>query len=304
MIVPEVASTVDLAQIGISGLALGSLYGLIAVGFVVVYKATKVINLAHGGSALLGAYLTYWLHMQVGLPYVLAAVGAMAMCAVLGMLVQRFLVEPVLNRDMHASLMVTMGVLIVMQAVVFTIWGTDLLDAGDPWGLKTLKVGSLSITARDLSVIVVAALAVVAFFLFFKFTLMGTAMRATAFHREASAAQGISPRLIGMVSWGIAGALGGLAGLLLSTTAGGGVQPTISSSALVALSAIIVGGLDSPGGAVLGGIIIGLAQQYAASYSPDVLGTGVSAVLPYVVMVLILIVRPTGLRGTADIRRI
>jgi branched-chain amino acid transport system permease protein len=299
-----VASVSDLTQIGISGLALGALYGLIAIGFVIVYKATKVINLAHGGSALLGAYLTYWAHVQVGLPYALAAVIAMIMCAAFGMGLQRWLVEPVLSRGIHASLMVTMGVLIVIQAVVASIWGTDLLNGDDPWALKKMSVGSVSITTRDLSVIIIAALAVAVFFLFFKFSRLGTAMRATAFHREASAAQGIDPRMIGMASWAIAGAMGALAGILLSTTVGGGVQPGISSSALVALSAIIVGGLDSPGGAVAGGIIIGLAQQYAAIYAPASFGSGVSAVLPYFVMVAILIVRPTGLRGTAEIRRI
>lgn len=299
------ASGGDLTQIGISGLALGSLYGVIALGFVLVYKATRVINLAHGGSALLGAYLTYWLHIQIGLPYLVAAVVAMLLCALLGVALQRWLVEPVLSRGIHASLMVTLGILIVIQAVVASIWGTDQLNSDDPWKLSKLQVGSVSITTRDLSVIVIAGVAVLLFFLFFRFSLLGTATRATAFHREAAQAQGIDPRLIGMVSWGISGAFGGLAGILLSTTVGGGLQPGISSSALVALSAIIVGGLDSPGGAVVGGILIGLAQQYAAAYATwSVLGSGVSTVLPYVVMLAILLVRPTGLRGTAEVRRI
>lgn len=299
-----VASPTELTQIGVSGLALGALYGVIALGFVIVYKATRVINLAHGGSALLGAYLTYWTHVQLGLPYVLGVIIAMAITAVLGMLMQRFLVEPVLARGIHSSLMVTMGILIVIQALVASIWSTDQLNPDDPWSLGKWSLGGVSISHRDAWVIILAAVAVALFFLFFRYSLLGTAMRATAFHREAAQAQGIDSRVIGMVSWGIAGALGALAGVLLSTTVGGGVQPGVSNTALIALSAIIVGGLDSPGGAVLGGVIIGLAQQYAATYAPISLGRDVSTVLPYVVMLVILVVRPTGLWGTAEIRRI
>ncbi|MFI5960322.1 branched-chain amino acid ABC transporter permease [Cryptosporangium sp. NPDC051539] len=294
----------DVVQTGLSGLALGSLYGLIALGFVIAYKATRVINLTQGGAALLGAYLTYWLHVQAGLNYVLAVLLAVALCAGLSAVIERWLIEPVLDRDMHASLMVTMGGLIVFQAIVAGLWGSDQLNPDDPWKLDKVTLGGVSITTRDLWVIILAAVAVILFFLFFRFTLVGTAMRATAFHRVAASAQGIDSKRIGMLAWAIAGGLGGLAGILLGTTVGGGLQPGIANAALVALSAIIVGGLDSPGGAVLGGIIIGLAQQYAASYAPAFLGQDVSTVLPYVVMVAILVFLPTGLRGTAEIRRI
>ncbi|WP_433365570.1 branched-chain amino acid ABC transporter permease [Streptosporangium sp. CA-115845] len=298
------AGGTELVQIGMSGLALGSLYGLIALGFVIVYKATRVINLAHGGTALLGAYLTYWLHVQLGLPYLLCVVVVVLVCAAQSAAVERVLVEPVLSRDIHASLMVTMGVLIVYQALVAGIWGTDQLNPEDPWRLDKVSVGGVSLTTRDLWVIGLAAVAVALFFLFFRFTLVGTAMRATAFHRVAALAQGIDSRRIGMLAWAIAGGLGGLAGILLGTTVGGGLQPGIANAALVALAAIIVGGLDSPGGAVVGGIVIGLAQQFAATYAPSSFGPDVSTVLPYVVMVVILVFLPTGLRGTAEIRRI
>ncbi|WP_432841669.1 branched-chain amino acid ABC transporter permease [Dactylosporangium sp. CA-092794] len=301
---PLAVSGVELTQTGLSGLALGSLYGLIALGFVIVYKATRVINLAQGGTALLGAYLTFWLHVQAGLPYILAVVVAVLLCAAQAAAVERWLIEPVLSRDIHASLMVTMGILIAVQALVAGVWGTDQRNPDDPWRLGKVSLGGLSMTTRDLWVIGLAALAVVGFFLFFRFTLVGTAMRATAFHRVAASAQGIDSRRIGMLAWAIAGGLGGLAGILLGTTVGGGLQPGIANAALVALSAIIVGGLDSPGGAVLGGVIIGLAQQFAASYAPISLGQDVSTVLPYVVMVAILVFLPTGLRGTAEIRRI
>lgn len=298
------SSGTELAQVGISGLALGSLYGLIALGFAIVYKASRVINLAHGGVALLGAYLTYSGHVTLGLPFWAAAIIAVLLCAAVSAAAERVLVHPLLGRDLHASLMVTLGVLIIIQAITASVWGTDQLNADDPWKLSTLRLGQLSITERDLWVIGLAALAVVLFLGFFRYSLLGTAMRATAFHPEAAMAQGIEPKRIGAYAWAIAGALGGLAGIMLGTTVGGGLQPGIATSALVALSAIILGGLDSPGGAVLGGIIIGLVQQYTAAYQPSWLGQNAASVLPYVVMLIILIVRPTGLFGTAQVRRI
>lgn len=292
------------AQVGISGLALGALYGVIALGFVIVYKATRVINLAHGGIALLGAYLTYNGHVTFGLPFWLSAVLSVLLCAAISAGTGRVLVNPLIGRDLHATLMVTLGVLTVMEALSASVWGTDQLNADDPWKLSTLRFHGLSITVRDLWVIALAAAAVLLFFVFFRYSLLGTAMRATAFHREAALAQGIDPKRIGAVAWAIAGALGGLAGIMLGTTVGGGLQPGIASSALVALSAIIVGGVDSPGGAVAGGLVIGLSQQFAASYAPSWTGQDVASVLPYVVMLIILVVRPTGLFGTAEVRRI
>jgi branched-chain amino acid transport system permease protein len=302
---PEILATgTQLTQVGISGLALGALYGVIALGFVIVYKATRVINLAHGGIALLGAYLTYNAHVTWGLPFWPSAVLSVIVCAVVSALAGRVLVNPLLGRDVHSTLMVTLGILIAIEAVSASIWGTDQLNADDPWKLRTLHLGGLSITVRDLWVLGLAGAAVLLFFVFFRYSLLGTAMRATAFHREAALAQGIPPNRIGAVAWAIAGALGGLAGIMLGTTVGGGLQPGIASSALVALSAIIVGGIDSAGGAVVGGIVIGLCQQYAAAYAPSWAGQDVASVLPYVVMLMILMARPAGLFGTAEVRRI
>jgi branched-chain amino acid transport system permease protein len=295
---------IQLAQVGISGIALGSLYGIVALGFVVVYKATRVINLAHGGVTMLGAYVTYNGHVTLGLPFWLAAVIAICLCATVSAGIERVLVHPLLGRDLHASLMVTLGVLIAVQAIAASVWGTGQLNPDDPWKLDTLRFGHLSITVRDLWVIGMAGAAAGLFFLFFRYSLLGTAMRATAFHPEAAAAQGIEPKLIGACAWAIAGALGGLAGIMLGTTAGGGLQPGISTTALVALAAVILGGLDSPGGAVAGGIIIGLVQQYTAAYQPAWMGKDPASVLPYVVMLIILVIRPAGLFGTAAVRRI
>lgn len=298
------ATGTQIAQVGISGLALGALYGVIALGFVIVYKATQVINLAHGGIALLGAYLTYNAHVTWGLPFWPSALLSVLLCAAVSAGVGRVLVNPLLGRDIHATLMVTLGILIATEAIAASIWGTDQLNPDDPWKLRTLHLGGLSITARDLWVLGLAGGAVLLFFVFFRYSLLGTAMRATAFHREASLAQGIPPNRIAGVAWAIAGALGGLAGIMLSTTVGGGLQPGIAGSALVALSAIIVGGIDSAGGAVVGGIVIGLCQQYAAPYAPSWAGQDAASVLPYLVMIMILVVRPTGLFGTPEVRRI
>ncbi|UUT36580.1 branched-chain amino acid ABC transporter permease [Microbacterium elymi] len=142
-----------------------------------------------------------------------------------------------------------------------------------------------------------------AFYLFFRFTRIGLSLRATAIDGEAAMAQGVSTRLVYGISWGIAGALGAFGGVVLSTTVGGGVRPGLEVYAFLALPVIILGGLESPLGAVIGGLIIGVVQQFAVSLVPESWGSGFSDVVPYVVMLAILLIRPAGLFGRKEIRR-
>jgi branched-chain amino acid transport system permease protein len=173
-------------------------------------------------------------------------------------------------------------------------------------GVETVKAGDVVMATRDLWTLGLTAAALGCFFLFFRFSKLGVAMRATAFDPEAALAQGISAGRVYAASWAIAGALAALAGVTLAT-APTSLSPSIGAIALVAFPAMIVGGMDSPGGAVLGGMIIGLAQQLTAGYQDDIapwLGDGFSQVAPYVVMIIILLVRPYGLFGTPEVRRI
>jgi branched-chain amino acid transport system permease protein len=296
----------DFLQLCFAGLALGSLYALVALGFVVIYKATGVINFAQGGLVLLGAYLTYNFHETWGVPFGVSIPLAMVTCAAVGALVERLVLRWLVGQPVFAVIMVTIGLLFIIEQVVTATWGFDRLNLGDPWGIDKLTAGDVVLSLKDMWTIVLAGLVLFGFFLFFRYTNLGVAMRATAFDQEAAIAQGISARRIFALSWAIAGAVATLAGVMLSAGASG-VRPDIGFVALAAFPAIILGGLDSPVGAVVGGIIIGLTQTLTAGYQPEYaewLGSGFSNVMPYFVMIVILMIRPYGLFGTREVRRV
>jgi len=295
-----------LLELVFAGTIRGALYALVALGFVVIYKATGVINFAQGGLLLLGMYLTYNAHVTWGLPFWPAVVAAAALTACAGVLVERTVLRRMVGQPVFAVVMVTLGLLIIVQQVVPMIWGYDRLNLGDPWGLRTISLAGIDVGVKDLWTLGLTATVVAAFFAFFRFSRYGVAMRATAFDQEAAAAQGISARWVFALSWAIAGAVATLAGVMLAAGSGG-VEPGKDIIALAAFPAVILGGLDSPLGAVLGGFVIGISQSLTSGYQPEhaaFLGDNFDGVLPYVVMVAILLVRPYGLLGTRDVVRV
>jgi branched-chain amino acid transport system permease protein len=296
----------EFLQLSFQGIALGSEYALVALGFVIIYKASGVINFAQGGFVLLGAYLAYNFGQTWDLPFALAVVMAMAAGALLGAFVERVLLRRMVAQPVFAVIMITIGLLFVLDQLVTSIWGFESLNLGDPWGNDTVRVADVVLSVGDLWTIGLTAAAVLAFFLFFRFSTTGLAMRAAALDQEAALAQGVSPGRVFALAWAIAGAVAALGGI---THAAGSAQlsPAVGFFALAAFPAMILGGLDSPLGAVIGGIIIGLTQSLTAGYQPDHaawLGNNFHNVMPYVVMVLILLVRPYGLFGTPEVRRV
>ena len=295
-----------LLELVFAGTIRGALYALVALGFVVIYKSTGVINFAQGGLLLVGMYATYNAHITWGLPFWLSVVLAAVLTALLGVLVERAVLRRMVGQPVFAVVMVTLGLLIVVQQVVPTIWGYDRLDLGDPWGVRTVSLLGINVEVKDLWTLLLAAVVLAAFFVFFRFSRYGVAMRATAFDQEAAIAQGISARRVFALSWAIAGVVATLAGVMLAAGSGG-VEPSKDIIALAAFPAIILGGLDSPLGAVVGGFVIGLSQSLTSGYQPEhaaFLGDNFDNVMPYVVMVLILLVRPYGLFGTRAVVRV
>jgi branched-chain amino acid transport system permease protein len=232
---------------------------------------------------------------------------AMAGGALVGALVEFLILRRMVGQPVFAIIMVTIGLFFFLEELVPSVWGVDNLDLGDPWGLDTVKWSDVTVQVQWLWTIGLATAVMLAFFLFFRYSKMGVAMRATAFDQEAALAQGISARRVNATSWAIAGAVAALAGV--TAAAGPGqLRPGLGTLALFAFPAMILGGLDSAAGAVVGGLIIGLAQNWTAGYQDDLhlgwLGNGFNLVMPYVVMVVILLVRPYGLFGTKEVRRV
>ncbi|MFL6122366.1 branched-chain amino acid ABC transporter permease [Actinophytocola sp.] len=289
-----------------AGFALGSTYALVALGFVVIYKSTGVINFAQGGLLALGAYLGYTFSNNLAIAFGVAILLACVCAAVVGASVERLVLRRMVGQPPFAVIMITIGLLFVLEPLTTAIWGFDNRPVDNPWNIQTIQVGQLVLGVRDLWTIGITAAVVVAFFVFFRYTRTGLAMRATAFDPEAALAQGISARRVYATSWAIAAALAALAGITLAAGPGG-LQPSISSIALAAFPAMILGGLDSPAGAVLGGMIIGLAEALTRGYQDQLFswaGDNVSVIVPYVLMIVILLIRPYGLLGTKEVRRV
>ena len=296
----------DLLQTGFSGIAVGCKYALIALGFSIVFKATGVINFAQASLVLLGGYLTYHFSQTWELNFYVGLVLAMATGALVGLAVEALVLRRLVGEQPATVIMATIGVLFVLDNATTAVWGPTNRSLGDPWGVTTREFLGVTVADRDLWTIAFTAAAVAAFFLFFRYSPLGLAMRAAAFDPEAAMAQGIPARRVSRAAWAIAGLVAALAGTTLAAGASQ-LSPATGALALIAFPAIILGGLDSPLGAVVGGVIIGLVQQFTALLAPeyfDWVGESFERVSPYLVMIVILLIRPYGLFGTREVRRV
>jgi len=290
----------------IGGLGTGAVYALLAVGFVIIYRTTEVINFAQPALMILGAYASSALVSQAGLPFWLSVVVAMLVLALVGMVTERIALRPMIGRPSFSAATVTVGVFIVLLIVAFRLIGPDIITAGDPWGLQTVTVLGATVFTLDLAKIVISLTAVAAVGLFLARSRVGLAMRATAFDQETALAQGVKVGRMFGLSWGISAGLAALAGVLVSSGASG-VDATIALVALKALPVIILGGLDSIKGSVIAGLLIGIAEGLTKAYQPEFvpwLGANFDLVVPYLIMIVVLMVRPYGMFGTKEVIRV
>lgn len=286
-----------------AGIALGAQYSLVALGFTVIYRSSRVINFAQGELLALGAFLVSSL-VGHGVAFGLAfLIGVVAVAAV-GLAFQAGVLRWALGRPDFTIVMLTLGFATVLTAVIDTAYGDTPRSNGDPWGSATWHIGSVPFTEVSVWAVIVTLVVLLAFFAFNRYSRYGLAMRAAAQDPEAALAVGIPLRRVYALAWTIAGALACVGGVFL----GGfphGVDQTIGNVALLAFPAIILGGLDSVGGAVVGGLVIGVVQELVQGYSPDSLSrVAFYNVAPYVVMVIVLLVRPYGLFGSRPAERL
>ena len=292
-----------LLQALVSGLSIGSTYALVALGFSVVYRGSRVINFAQGAMVLAGAYLVSWLALDHGVPFIAAIVLAIAVVATGGMLFDATILRRLTAKDINSSVIITLALSIGLAAVIEICFGTTQRELGDPWGADTVSVGAVSLPASRVWGIGISILVAAAFVLLDRGTRFGLAMRASASDEEAALAVGVPVWRVRSLTWAIAGVLAVIGGVFL-TAYPSSVTPTVSSAALAAFPALILGGLDSPSGALLGGVVIGIVQVLAGTYQPTWLGDNFDTVAPYAVMIVILLVRPYGLLGTRPAERI
>lgn len=288
----------------INGISLGFIYGLIALGFVVIYKSTEVVNFAQGSMLLFGAYIVARTHSDLG--FVGAVVLGVAAGALGAAIIEFALVRRPRNADPIALAILTIGVDIALSTELTRRIGQRVLSFKDPWGTDTVDLGPFTVPQARIAAMIVSIILVALFFVAFKYSTWGVATRATAEDPEAAALMGIRRSRVSMVSWLVAGGLATVAGVFLGTSPSPGLNNTSNINALNAFPAAVVGGLDSTEGAVAGGLLIGIVQSLTAGYNDNLsfLGSPLDNVSAYGVMVIVLLWRPSGLFGTREMARV
>jgi branched-chain amino acid transport system permease protein len=290
----------------ISGLSLGCIYALIAMGFVIVFKATNVVIFAHASILMLGAYLVARWHESLG--FFGAVAVAAALCAVVAALCDLLLVRQLRRRrgSIDALAILTIAINVLLGTDLSRRVGADILPSGAPWGSDATHVLGVAVPQTRIAAAVVAIVLMTVFWAAFRYSDWGVAMRSAADDPETAALMGIRLRRVALVAWAVAGALAAVGGAFFTSFPAAGVSNATGLLALTAIPAAVLGGLDSTAGAVVGGLLIGVVATFTAGYQDDIafLGRGLSEVAPYIVLLAVLLWRPSGIFGTRGITRV
>ncbi|ABY34315.1 MAG TPA: branched-chain amino acid ABC transporter permease [Chloroflexus aurantiacus] len=288
-------------QLALSGIANGAIFALVALGFVLIYKSSDVINFAQGELLLIGAYLTYAMVEQFGLWWPAGVVLAVVLAAVAGVLIEQLVLRPMIGEPAISVIMVTIGLSSLLRAIVGAIWGVTPRPAPQFLPTDTVTILGANVGVDRIWAFGLAITLFVILTLFFRYSRDGIAMRAVADDQQAALSMGISVKKVWAVAWAIAAITAAVGGILLMSIFGG-VSGTIARVGLIVFPVVILGGLDSIPGAIIGGLIIGLLQSFAGGYLPPEWGVG--EVVPFIILLFILLVRPYGLFGQRIIERV
>ncbi len=310
--------TNEFAQMLVDGISFGAIYALLAMGFVIIFKATSVVNFAHGALTGVGAFLAVAFATVLDFPgryltalpewaqWTVNVLTALVAAAFVGVLLERVFLRPMVGEALFAVAIVTLGIDIVVRTITNDWIGTQPRPLGAPWGLAGIDLGWVRISWSEIIQIFVTITLLIGIALFLR-TRTGVAMRATAFDQETARAQGINVGRVFSIAWAIGAFLAGVAGIFYSIypRRATGVDGSTALIAFRAFPAVIIGGLDSIPGAVVGGFAVGLAESLANTYLAfDFLGSGFPGIVGYLLMMLVLLIRPYGIFGTPEIRRV
>jgi branched-chain amino acid transport system permease protein len=289
-------------QLLVTGVALGSVYALIALGFVLVYKSTRIINFAQGELVLIGAFTAFAFLSQAGLGPAAALPLTVLVAAALGGAIERLLLRPMLGEPVIAVIMVTLGLSSILKGTARAIWGSVNRPFPDILPPLSLTLFGLPIPAPFAWGCLIAGALLVLFTLFFRYSTWGVVMRATANHQAAALSVGVDVRRVFALAWAIAAIVAAVGGVLLGAI--NVIDMNLGAIGLKVFPVVILGGLDSIPGAILGGLIIGVLENLAGGFVEPWTGGGVKAVAPFVALLVILLIRPYGLFGTREVERL
>lgn len=288
----------EVLQLLVSGISQGCVYGLIALGFVLIYKATEMVNFAQGDMMMLGAYVAFTFINVAGLPYYVGFLATIATMALIGTLIERAVLRPMIGEPPFAVLMITIGLGFILRAAAGAIWGTDTKAISNPFTGGVVSVGGISIGYENIAIIVGTALLCTALYLFFRFTRLGIAMQAASQNQLAAYYVGIPVKRIYSIVWAMSAAIAAIAGVLVAPV--NLVEPVMGFLGIKAFAAAIVGGFGSLPGAIVGGLIVGIVEQFAGLYLP----TGFGETSAYVILILMLFLRPEGIFATMQQKKV
>lgn len=289
-------------QIMVSGFVVGGIYSLVALGFVLIYKSSDAINFAQGEFLLIGAYVSLTLIATYHVPLIPALLITLIFSAALGFAIERLVLRPFIGEPVISMIMATIGLSSLLAGIVHIIWGTQTRVFPPLFSSNAINLGAVVISPIYLWSLAVIAVLLVIFSLFFKYSKMGIAMRATADDQQASLSMGISVKKVFAVTWAIAAMVAAVGGFLLGNI--NGVNASLSVIGLKVLPVALLGGLDSIPGAIIAGFIIGIIEGLAGGYLEPLVGAGLKEVVPFMILVLVLMFKPYGLFGKKEIERV
>ena len=287
-------------QLFINGISIGFLYGLSAMGFVMIFKSSSVLNFAHGELLALGAFFFLAMVTWVKLPIAVAFLVTLAGCFILGFIIERFFLRPLIGEPLIYVIMLTVGLASMFKGLMLLVWGGNLQTYPDflPEFLG-IHWDVINIPPVYTAALVIGTMFLILFGLFFKYSSQGIFMRSVADNQKAALSLGVHVQKVFALSWGIAALVAGMSGIVLGIINGINVHD-LSAIGLKVFPVVILGGLDSIGGAIIGGLIIGLLETFTGGY----ISPSLSDVIPYIILVFILMVKPYGLFGLVEIERV
>ena len=282
----------------LSGLATGCVYALIALGFVLIFKATDVVNFAQGEFVMISGFISYTLLIKLGLAYWLVFLVTIVLSGAMGVILERIVVRPIMDAPIFSIVIATIGASTVMRSSAGIVYGYDVLPLPTILSKDPIRLGVLNFTAMDLGVIGVSLVIMLILYMFFTLTKTGTAMRATAQSQTAARLMGVSVPRIFSLTWAISAAVGGVAGVLIAPIIY--LDPNLGFIGVKAFAGAILGGFGSIPGAIVGGMLLGVIENLSGYF----FNAGIKQVSTYVLLILVLVVRPIGLFGTAPVRKV
>jgi branched-chain amino acid transport system permease protein len=286
----------------ITGIMMGGIYALVALGWTLIYKCSGVLNLAMGELTLIGAYVSLTLYLW-GVPFLLALLLTIIIGFVLGLITERLFLDKLIGEPVLTVIMVTVGLSFFFRGIIAFIFGTDTVIFDPPvFPMKPIEIGGIIVGQVYIWSFIAAIVLLLGFVAFFQYTRWGLSMQATADDEMAALSLGVSARFVYAIAWGIAFVSAGVGGTLLSNI--NGLNISVGYLGLLVLPAVVLGGLNSVPGAIVGGIIIGVLQNLSGTYLDRFFPGGVKEIAPFIFMVVILFYKPFGLWGWERIERV